>query len=516
MSEIELKFLLDEAGTRKLKSRLKTLEIAVDTPRTRLVRTIYYDTPEQDLRRNGIAVRMRRDGRRWIQTVKIKARHDVGLAESAEYDSPAPGGQLHLGAIPDEAIRDRIVGLVGDKVLEPVCETAMRRISSLLRLQNGAEAELAIDSGEIKAAEKAEPFREAEIELISGGISALFDLTQTLFPTGGLRFSMMSKAERGYLLATEGRVDAPLVPRNAETVPLVRDQSAETAARDVLRECFEQIAANAAVVQAHDDHEGPHQLRIGLRRLRSAFTVFKPLIRNAEMLRLNGEARWLGQVVGGLRDLDVAIEDILDPAAKERPDEPGFEVLRSAIIDRTLETRAAVRETLAGERCQSFLIDLARFIETRGWLVAEDFSQTGRLAAAVPDVAVAALDKRWRSVRRHAKDIDNLDVPARHELRKELKKMRYAVEFLGPLWADKKVRAFTKRLKALQQVFGDLNDAAMIEHLLMAPDAPAANDLQAQRATGWLLGTRMTRAEADWHHARGLWHGLKELGPFWS
>ena len=270
----ELKFLLDEAGTRKLKSRLKTLEIAVDTPRTRLVRTIYYDTPEQDLRRSGIAVRMRRDGRRWIQTVKIKARHDVGLAESAEYDSPAPGGQLHLGALPDEAIRDRIVGLVGDKVLEPVCETAMRRISSLLRLQNGAEAELAIDSGEIKAAEKAEPFREAEIELISGGISALFDLTQTLFPSGGLRFSMMSKAERGYLLATEGRVDAPLVPRNAETVPLVREQSAETAARDVLRECFEQIAANAAVVQGHDDHEGPHQLRIGLRRLRSALTVF--------------------------------------------------------------------------------------------------------------------------------------------------------------------------------------------------------------------------------------------------
>lgn len=516
MSEIELKFLLDEAGTRKLKSRLKTLEIADGTPRTRLLRTIYYDTPEQDLRRSGIAVRMRRDGRRWVQTVKIKARHHVGLAESAEFDSPAPGGQLHLGAIPDESIRDRILGLIGDKILEPVCETAMRRSSSHLRLRDGAEAELAIDSGEIKAADRAEPFREAEIELVSGGIGTLFDLTQSLFPTGGLRFSMMSKAERGYLLASEGRIDAPLVPRNAAAVPLARNQTAETAARDILRECFEQIAANAAVVQANDDHEGPHQLRIGLRRLRSAFTVFKPLISNAEMTRLNGEARWLGHVVGGLRDLDVAIEDILNPAAIERPEEPGFAVLRSAIIDRTLEMRVTVRETLAGERCQSFLIDLARFIETRGWLVAEDFSQTGRLAAAVPDLAKAALDKRWRSVRRHARDIDNLDIPARHELRKELKKMRYAVEFLGPLWSDKKVRAFTKRLKALQQVFGDLNDAAMVEDLLMAPDAPAADDLRAQRATGWLLGTLMTRADADWHHARGLWHGLKDQGPFWS
>ena len=174
-----------------------------------------------------------------------------------------------------------------------------------------------------------------------------------------------------------------------------------------------------------------------------------------------------------------------------------------------------MRETLAEERCQSFLIDLARFIETRGWLVAEDFSQTSRLAAEVPGIAVAALDKRWKSVRRHARDIDHLDIPARHELRKELKKMRYAVEFFGPLWPQKKVKAFVQRLKALQQVFGDLYDAAMGEGLLMAPDAPGASDPAAQRAAGWLLGTRMTRAEADWHHARGLWHDLKALGPFW-
>lgn len=516
MSEIELKFLLDEAGTRKLKTRLKSLGVSNGTPRTRLLRTIYYDTQGHDLRRNGIALRLRRDGRRWIQTVKIKARHNGGLAESAEYDSAAPGGQLHLSAIPDEAVRQKVIGLVGDRTLEAVCETAIRRSSSQLRLEDGGEAELAIDSGEIKAAELAEPFREAEIELVSGGVGTLFDLTQSLFPSGGLRFSMMSKAERGYLLAAEGRIDAPLAPRNAKSVALTRAQTAETAARDVLRECFEQIAANAEVVLASDDHEGPHQLRIGLRRLRSAFSVFKPLIGNKEMVRLNGEARWLGQVVGGLRDLDVAIEDILDPAHAERPDEPGFAILREAILARTGDTRTAVRETLMGERSQGFLIDLARFIETRGWLVAEDFSQTTKLAAPIPDLAVLALNKRWKSVRRHAKGIESLDIPARHELRKELKKMRYAVEFMGPLWSAKKVATFVKRLKALQQVFGDLNDAAMVETLLMAPDAPGAGDPAAARATGWLLGTRMTRAEADWQHAQGLWYDLRKLGPFWA
>ncbi|MCV6596734.1 MAG: CHAD domain-containing protein [Mangrovicoccus sp.] len=516
MSEIELKFLLDEAGTRTLKARLKTLEIADDAPRTRQLRTVYFDTPDLDLRKAKIALRLRRDGRRWIQTVKIRARHHGGLSESLEYDSPSPGGELHLDAIPNELVRDEITALVGDKSLAPVCETAIRRSSSNLTLADGSEVELAIDSGEIKAGELAEPFREAELELIKGRLGALFDLTHMLFPEGGLHFSTMSKAERGYLLAAEGRIADPIAPRNACKVPLARAQSAETAARDVLRECFEQIASNAAVVQLIDDHEGPHQLRVGLRRLRSAFSVFKPLIGNAEMLRLNDEARWLGQVVGDLRDLDVAIEDILDPAAAERPDEPGFEVLRNAIVERGGETRLLVRETLAGERAQTFLIDMARFIETRGWLVAEDFSQTTRLAAAIPDLAVNALDKRWKSVRKHAKDIENLDIPARHELRKELKKMRYAVEFMGPLWPATDVKAFVKKLKALQEVFGDLNDAAMVETLLMAPNAPGASDLTAQRATGWLLGTRMTKAEADWPHAQGLWAKLKELGPFWT
>ena len=77
--------------------------------------------------------------------------------------------------------------------------------------------------------------------------------------------------------------------------------------------------------------EGPHQLRIGLRRLRSAFSVFSPVLQSPEMTRLNGEARWLGQEVGRLRDLDVVANDIVRREAEAHPDEPGLPALADAL-----------------------------------------------------------------------------------------------------------------------------------------------------------------------------------------
>jgi inorganic triphosphatase YgiF len=124
-------------------------------------------------------------------------------------------------------------------------------------------------------------------------------------------------AARGYLLAREGHnIDLPLAPRNAEDVVLDANQTAEQAARDVLRECLDQIATNIAVIQQLEVADGPHQLRIGLRRLRSLFSVFSPVLECPEMCRLSAEARWLGQEVGRLRDLDVVANEMVRPEAQ--------------------------------------------------------------------------------------------------------------------------------------------------------------------------------------------------------
>ena len=152
----------------------------------------------------------------------------------------------------------------------------------------------------------------------------MFDIAHVLFPDGGLRLSRLSKLQRGYLLAEQGRIDPPLAPRNAMEVALAPAQIAEQAARDVLRECLDQIATNVVVVRKLDDPEGPHQLRIGLRRLRSAFSVYAPVLQSPEMVRLNEEARSLGQEVGRLRDLDVVACEIVRREAEAFPDEPAL------------------------------------------------------------------------------------------------------------------------------------------------------------------------------------------------
>ncbi|SFC06072.1 CHAD domain-containing protein [Tropicimonas isoalkanivorans] len=516
MTEIELKFLLDEERAKSLRRNLKALPLNETGVSSRTLRGIYYDTPDHALKQAGIALRVRREGRRWVQTVKAGGTITGGLMRTREVECAAPGGRLDLSLIPDAALQAEIGAVVDGAELGVVCETQMKRRASTLTLESGARVELAIDVGEILAGEVAAPFQEAELELKAGEIDALYDLTAKLFPEGGLHLSTLPKSARGYMLAETGKAQAEIAPRTARKVRLDPAMTSEIAARDVLRECFEQISANVDAVLDSTAAEGPHQLRVGLRRLRSAFGVFKPIVGHSELVRLSDEAKAIGAEVGALRDLDVVIEDLIDPAEEEHPSEPGFRALRAAIDSRRSGVRGDLRATLGGARVQAFQIDLARFIETRGWLAAEDFDQTARLAMPVRAHADRALAKRWKSVRRHARGIDHLTIDGRHELRKELKKLRYTIEFLGPLYPEKKVALFVKRLKMLQTVFGDLNDLAMAEHMLCQPDSPAARNPAAQRAVGWLLGSRAVRSEAAWSHAKELWRGLKRTGPFWG
>lgn len=515
MLETELKFVIDAAAERRLRARAAGLAGRPAPSRGRQITSVYFDTPGHDLHARGIALRLRRDGRRWEQTVKARRTLTAGLQTAAEADSPAPGGRLALDAIPDPALARAVAAAMNGAALAPVCETAMRRVRLDIRAEDGSTVAVLFDNGEIRAGDAARPFREIELELIDGSLAALFDVARDLFADDILRFSTLSKPERGFLLARSGRIDPPPAPRKARAVPLAPDQTAETAARAVLREAFDQIAANIAVVLAGDDPEGPHQLRVGLRRLRSAMLLFRPVIGCAELTRLGDEARWLGRETGLLRDLDVAIHDIAEPEAIAHPAEPGFARLGAALATRRDAARARLRDDLAGPRSRALLLDLARFVETRGWLAPRDIGQTERLAAPLRGVARDALDRRWRAVAKRARRIEDLDIEARHDLRKALKKLRYGVDFLGPVFRTKAVKAFTGRLKTLQELFGDLNDLAMAEALFTGPDAPAAADPDAQRAVGRVLGARGARADAAWAHARAEWQALKTAPKFW-
>lgn len=512
MDEVELKLLLDEAG----EARLRRAATAAGRGRSATLLTRYFDTPDGALGRAGIALRLRREGRRWVQTVKVRARHSAGLSAAREAETPAPGGRLDLGRIADGDLRERVETAVNGDALAPVFETEMRRTRFRLLPDGASEVELAIDAGEIRSGARAAPHREAEFELVSGDPAALFLAARQLMPAGGVVFSTLSKAERGARLAAEGQTCDPAVPRKAAEVAIDRGMTAETAGEAVLAECLDQIAGNARAILASDDPEGPHQLRVGLRRLRTAFRLWREPFDGLGLRRLGVEAHWLGCEVGRLRDLDVAICDLLRPAAARAEAEPGFAPLLATLGARAEAERAALRATLAGPRMQAFLFDLAQFIALRGWLDPADHAQTGRLARPATELAAAELGRIWARTSRRARGIDHLDIEARHELRKALKGLRYAIEFLGPLYPAKRVGSMLKPLRALQEIFGNLNDLAMAEALFMAPDGPAATDPATARAAGRVIGARAVLAEEDWAQARARWRALKKVKPFWA
>jgi len=516
MTEIELKFVVDEETAKQLWQRGESARLTSGPPRTSKLTSTYLDTPDRALWKAGIALRLRRDGRRWIQTVKAKSQLHGGLMRTAELETPVPGGHVRLEAIDDPEVRGRIERAVDGAPLRPVCETVMTRTAGELRLGDGTRAMLSTDAGEIRAGPRRAELREAEIELIEGRVDGLFEMVHTLLPAGGIRFSRLSKAARGYMLADNGRIDQPDAPRLAMDIPLRRRAPAGEAARDVLRECIDQIAVNVRVVETLDDPEGPHQLRIGLRRLRSALGVFAPVLCSPEADRLNAEARWLGQEVSHLRDLDVVRDDIVLKQAALHPDERDLQTLADALHTEACQVRGVLRSLLVGHRAQAFLIDLVRFVEAGGWLDAADAAQGKRLALPVVELARMALAKHWKKVCKRARHLARLQPAQRHELRKELKKLRYAAEFLSPLFPAKRTRPFLKRLKAMQDVFGDLNDAVVLKTLFADPQCGLAADPRLQRPIGWVIGASEARAEINWTGAKALWKELEASRLFWA
>jgi len=518
MTETELKIWLDAEGLARLKGLPELAELRRSPPRRETLLSVYYDTAEHALAAEGISLRLRRVGRRWVQTVKRRADGTAsnGLFSHLETEQPAPGGRLVLAGPDPEGALAAVRAVAGDAPLAAVFETRVRRVSQILAAPGGGEVELALDEGEIVAGEARADIREAELELRSGEVEAVYALARQLFATGPVRFAPANKAARGYRLATTGEADTPPGPRSAGAPDFDPEATAETAARDVLRDCLGQIAANMVVVAESAAIEGPHQLRVGLRRLRTAFAVFAPSLGKASMKPLADTARHLGRVVGQLRDADVLMSEVVAGAARLGLDAAARGALDAALEARRDRVRAEVRAVLAARESVGFLFDLGGFIEGRGWLVGSDFSQSARLAAPIGEVAPVILAGRHRRAMKLGRKVRKLDAAGLHELRKELKKLRYTVDMLAPLYGGGRMRSYLRALKELQDSFGSMNDAVMAGEALSGPEAPAPADPAAQRAAGWTLGTLAVRAGEDRPRLFEHWDRLAETRPFWE
>jgi inorganic triphosphatase YgiF len=409
-------------------------------PSRRSVESVYYDTARQELRRAGIALRLRRDGGRWLQTLKADSAQHAGFAARAEWELPVRRKALEPQAFPREEIRSAtgidLARLAGR--LRPVFETRFVRRSGLVQVDGKASAELAIDRGRILAGRRREPISEVELELISGDTEALLRFAEAL----ALPLAYESKAERGYRLAS-GLAPGARKWRMPQLDPSSPPGSAFAA---LFAACIMQAGTNASGMLRSRDPEYLHQLRVGLRRLRSVLQAFAPLLQGEKALKR--ALRRLTPILGQARDADVFAHTLESLDA-------GPTVLRAARAHRGRARRAA-REAVRSAEFRAFLFQALRWLQREPWLESH---------APLSDFAPQRLEKLHRKALRPM----DLERPKRrHALRIRIKRLRYACEFFAPCFPSETVEPYAKALKGLQDLLGKLNDIAVARRLLRA------------------------------------------------
>lgn len=482
MQEVELKLDLTGAAA----DALEASGILPGEAVVRQLRAIYFDTPRHALARAGLSLRIRGAGDERIQTIKADGAGSAGLFLRSEWEMPVANDTPVL----DDSTP--VKALLGDRIhtVAPQFEVAVERRIWLLE-HDGAEIEVVLDRGTVRAGGAEAPVCEIELELKDGQPAALFSLARTLDHAAPVRLGVLTKAERGHRLSQGVRSVF-----KAEPVVLTREMNAAQAFQHVAQTCVRQFRLNEAVLLGNRNPDALHQTRVALRRLRSAFSIFKPLHAGDERAQaLRGELHWLSGELGRARDRDVLLERA--PAGK----------LQATISVARDEAYASVEATLASPRVRALMLDLSEWLVIGSWQGVKD-NRTGEPAR---DFATTALDRFRRRVKKGGRDLEGVDDETRHEVRKDAKKLRYASEFFAALFDGKKQRRRYKRfivaLEDLQDQLGALNDLAT------APEVIRALGLEGQAGTDALLaGGRRKSLIADAAEAHDA---LADAKRFW-
>ena len=484
-AETELKLALTPSVAESVLSVPVLKQSRAGRPKSKRIVTTYYETPEKDLARRGLTLRVRRDNDKRIQTVKSVG--EAGVADSrGQWEWPVESATPDLRLLKDAPIADLLADVSEDR-LEPVVVTDVVRTTQNLEV-NGGLVEAALDLGSIVAGEAKQDIRQLELELRQGTPGSLYRLALELNSAVPFDIEVESKAARGFRLK-EGL--PPQATKPAAT-RLKSDDPAIEALRVIIGETLGHLLTNQPAALAGDP-EGVHQVRIAIRRIRSALRLFSPHLEAHARRLFEADLRRAGRMIGEARDWDVFCDEIL-PQVAESP--------KARKVAEMMRAPADARRAAAHQRCVRQLRDpsfRALVLGLTVWMEEgrEDSEQVGDkvLKRDIKDIAEKLLDgldakatKRGRAVRHDA------DATELHPLRKSLKKLRYSLEFLQSIYRPKKAKQFLRRLKKLQEALGEINDAAMAtrlaeglaadKHLELAPSVAAISSSQGRTARG--------------------------------
>ncbi|GAB5605728.1 CYTH and CHAD domain-containing protein [Sideroxyarcus sp. TK5] len=466
--ETELKLHISPDRLQRLKRHPLLRSHTVGRARVLKLYSIYYDTADLALQRNAMALRLRRVGKQWLQTLKGGGRSSAGLHQRNEWETPVPAERLDL-----EALK-----LIGGKLphgarnhLQAVFVTDFTRNVHLLDFE-GARIELCMDSGEIRAGQSMCPISELELELISGAPQKLFKLALALIEVVPLEVEHTSKAEYGYRLFS---ASGPAVSKG-KFAALTPSQGVGSALQALVASCLSHIQANVPGALLKLDEEYLHQIRVGLRRLRVVLSVARRFQPEPELDVLYGEVSGLCIELGRARDWDVFVTQTLAPICARLPEHEGLRDLLGTCERMRRKQHAGVENSLASQDFQRLLL---RF----GVWLHHDKAESPK--PMLEKFVRKILEKRSRQVMVVGDALSN-KVPAQfHALRITCKKLRYSLEMFGSLLPQHKYNAYLDRLTVLQDILGTMHDISVAHRLLDELENTSRHDTLAL-VRGWM------------------------------
>lgn len=499
--EVELKFQVPPAQRAAL--RRAVADAAVQ--RTRL-QAVYADTADHRLAQAGLALRLRKEGRRWVQT--LKGRGD-GLLQRLEHEVPVPASAVDARQpLPDPARHVGTgAGANGESEAGKLLKRALGHPARALRLlyrtditrlhrrvrHAGGVIEIAYDHGRLLAEGRSEAVDEIEFELVSGPPAALAAFAQQWAQRFDLWWDCRTKSERGMRLAL-GLSTEPAAPVRAVPLQWPGDDGGCAAAAvgaAALHAALRQALPNAAeIASGSGAPEHLHQLRVALRRLRTVLRMWAPWLPDAAAAAALDRA-WQAPFaeLGRARDVDVRAATLwpklqaagappMTPPAVQAPADPG----------------ACVR---GPEFTRLLLQSLAMALQPAP-------PHSDDTAAAARQTLKAA----WRHIVRGIDAFATADAAAQHRMRKRLKRFRYLLEALQPLFKPRPTKRLLKAVRRALDALGDLNDLQAAETVFRDR---ASAEPRAWFAVGWLSaqqGPALVRASAaltPLKHAPRVW-----------
>jgi CHAD domain-containing protein len=357
-----------------------------------------------------------------------------------------------------------------------------------------------------------EPVCEAELELKSGRPARLYELALRLHERVPFTVEYRSKAARGYDLL----LGAKPQPTKAAPLDLAPGLTAWQGFVVIARQCLQHLRANEDCSRLGEDPEGVHQLRVGMRRLRAAFSLFGGVLPEEQRLHFVSELRWAQQSFGPARDWDVFIGETLKPLMERLPDDDSIASLMEAAERARGEAYELVAATLDERRYTRLQLQLDLWLESdsdRIGAAIEGVNEPGPWNRPIDEVAREVLALRHRKMRKLAKRFEELEDEQRHQLRINAKKARYAAEFFRGLFPRKVAQNYARRLAEMQDCLGSMNDAVvgrrLVEELIAAgAELGHAHDL----LTGW----HAARIAGDMPRAARISRKVAKLDPFWE